>query len=66
MMTELKSVALAIHIGNPSPELNGEWCPQKLAKRGDMRHSMKIEGWAPKDGMPVFFTALSAILIYLY
>ena len=37
MMTELKSVAIAIHIGNPSPELKGEWCPQKLAKRGDMR-----------------------------
>ena len=55
MMTELKSVAITIHIGNPSPELKGEWCLQKLAKRGDVRYSMKIEGLAQKDGMPVFF-----------
>ena len=37
MITELKSVAIAINIGNPSPELKGEWCLQKLAKRGDVR-----------------------------
>ena len=58
MMTELKSVAITIHIGNPSPELKGEWCLQKLAKRGGCEILYENRRFGPKRWDACFFLLL--------
>ena len=66
MTTDLKSVARTIHSGNPSPHLKGEWSLLKLIiGRGIVKYSRKMRGLAIRE-VACSFTALSAILIYLY